>query len=137
MRTTLLTLLLLLAVANNLRAQVQPDPGVSLTAGPVGPPRGPVPPEGVTDTVPRFAGGCLDSPDGPAGIAALDFEGWRFDATGGPEPIQADNLDRVGALGDLPLFAGRLAERPLVDLWVPVCQPADHYQLYTRPPSSS
>ncbi|HET6342457.1 MAG TPA: hypothetical protein VFG78_09785 [Gemmatimonadota bacterium] len=109
-RAILLTSLFLLAGAATVGAQVQPDPGGT----------------------PRFAGGCLDSRDGAAGIPAVDFEGWRFDATGGPEPIQADNLDAVGALGAMPLFAGRLAERPVVDLWVPVCQPADHYQLYTR-----
>ena len=108
MRAILLTSLFLLIPAAAVEAQVQPD------------------------TVPRFAGGCLDSRDGSAGIPALDFEGWRFDAMGGPEPIQVDNLDAVGALGDLTLFAGRLAERPVVDLWVPVCQPPDHYQLYTR-----
>jgi hypothetical protein len=132
MRAILLTSLFLLAGAAPVRAQVQPDPGVSLTAGPAGPPGLPGPAAGATDTVPRFASGCLDSRDGPATIPALDFEGQRFDATGGPEPILADNLDAVGALGDLPLFAGRLAERPVVDLWVPVCQPVDHYQLYTR-----
>jgi hypothetical protein len=112
-RAILLTSLFLLIPAAAVEAQVQPD------------------------TVPRFAGGCLDSRDGSAGMPALDFEGWRFDAMGGPEPIQVDNLDAVGALGDLTLFAGRLAERPVVDLWVPVCQPPDHYQLYTRSSSSS
>lgn len=87
---------------------------------------------GSTTVAAQVAEPCLDSRAGSNSIPALDFEGRRFDATGGPEPIQADNLDRVGALGDLPLFAGRLAERPVVDLWVPVCQPANHYQLYTR-----
>lgn len=129
MRAILLTTLFLLITVATVEAQVQPDPGVSLTAGPAGPSELPA---GAADTSSRFARGCLDPRDGAAWIPVLEFEGWRFDATGWPEPIEADNLDAVGTLGDLPLFAGRLAERPVVDLWVPVCQPAGHYQLYTR-----
>ncbi|HKY61008.1 MAG TPA: hypothetical protein VJP59_08350 [Gemmatimonadota bacterium] len=116
MRAILLTSFFFLAGAATATAQVQPDPGASLAAG----------------SAPRFTGECLDSRDGSAGVPALDFEGWSFEPLGNPEPIQADNLTVVGALGGLPLFTGRMAEPPVVDLWVPVCRPADHYQLFTR-----
>jgi hypothetical protein len=70
-------------------------------------------------------------------MPGFDFEGSRFEAIGSPEPIQADNLESMGSLGDLPVYAGRLAERPVVDLWVPVCLLSGHYQLYTRLSSAS
>lgn len=109
-RATFLTLALLLGGAPTLEAQTGPDPGVP----------------------PVSAAGCLEVREGTPGMPGFDFEGSRFEAIGSPEPIQADNLESVGSLGDLPVYAGRLAERPVVDLWVPVCLLSDHYQLYTR-----
>lgn len=126
MRATFLTLALLLGGAATLAAQTRPDPGVSPVSGPAGPPAsGP-------GMAPRPRVGCLETPSGSPSVQAFEFEGRRFEATGFPEPIQAENLDSMGTLGELSVYAGRLAERPVVDLWVPVCQPADHYQLYTR-----
>lgn len=126
MRATVLTLALLLGGAATLEAQTRPDPGVSPVSGPTGPLAR------VPSMAPRPAVGCLETPGGSPSVPAFDFEGRRFEARGIPEPIQADNLDSMGALGELPVYTGRLAERPVVDLWVPVCRPADHYQLYTR-----
>ena len=115
-RATFLTLALLLGGATSLGAQTGPDPGVSPVSGAVG---------------------CLELREGSLGVPALEFEGSRFEAVGSPEPIQADNLDPMGILGELPVYAGRLAERPVVDLWVPVCLLSGHYQLYTRLASAS
>ena len=110
-RATFLTLALLLGGATVLEAQTGPDPGVLPVSVPAG---------------------CLETPEGSLAVPAFEFEGSRFEAIGSPEPIQADNLESMGTLGDLPVYAGRLTERPVVDLWVPVCTPTDHYQLYTR-----
>ena len=114
MRAIFPTLALLLGGATSLGAQTGPDPGVPPVSGPAG---------------------CLR--EGSLGVPAFEFEGRRFEAVGSPEPIQADNLDSLGILGDLPVYAGRLAERPVVDLWVPVCFLSGHYQLYTRLASAS
>ena len=127
MRATLLTLALFLGGATALEAQIRPDPGVSPVSGPAAGPAASVP-----HAVTLPAGGCLETRDGSSGVPAFQFEGRRFEATGAPEPILTENLDSMGTFGDLPVFAGRLAERPVVDLWVPVCRPAGHYQLYTR-----
>ena len=125
-RATFLTMALLLGGTVSLTAQSRPDPGVSTVSGPVGTSASG---SGVAS---RPAGGCLEMQSGSPSVPAFDFEGRRFEAMGIPEPIQAENLDSMGTLGELSVYAGRLAERPVVDLWVPVCRPADHYQLYTR-----
>jgi hypothetical protein len=125
-RATILTLALLLGGAVTLEAQTRPDPGVSPVSGPAGPPAG------VPGMAPRPPAGCLETRGESPSVPAFDFEGRRFEASGIPEPIQAENLDSMGTLGELPVYVGRLAGRPVVDLWVPVCRPAGHYQLFTR-----
>lgn len=127
MRWISLTLWLVLAGATTVTAQVQPDPGAPLARGPAVPRSvGGVPP------VTQHAAGCLESRDGSYAIPAIEFEGRRFQPSGSPEAILAENLDPLGDHRGVPLFTGRLAGRPVEDLWVPVCVPTDHYQLYTR-----
>ena len=129
MRAAILTLALLLAGTAAAAAQMRPDPGGSpdlVASGGAG---------GIpTDAGPmRSAVRCLEPPEGPIAIQAIEFEGRRFEPAGSPEPIVAENLEPLGQHRGLPLFAGKLSVRPLVDVWVPVCAPADHYQLFTRP----
>lgn len=125
MRASFVTLALLLGAASIVNAQTGADPGISSVSGPAGPQAG------VPVAAPDPAR-CLETPDGSPSLAAFEFEGSRFEAIGIPEPIQAVNLESMGTLGELPVYAGRLTERPVVDLWVPVCQPAGQYQLFTR-----
>lgn len=127
MRWISLTLYLILAGAATAAAQVQPDPGIPLASGSAVPRSvGKVPP------VTQQAAGCLESRHGSYAIPAIEYEGRRFQPRGSPEPILAENLDPLGDHGGVLLFTGRLAVRPVEDLWVPVCAPTDHYQLYTR-----
>ena len=125
-RATFLTLAFLLSGATALEAQTRPDPGVSPVSGPA------ATSAGLPGMAPPRPTACLETRGGSPSVPAFDFEGSRFEAVGAPEPIQADNLESMGTLGDLPVYAGRLTERPVVDLWVPVCFLSGHYQLYTR-----
>lgn len=134
MRTTILTLaLVLVGGAQAAEAQIRPDPGRSAPDVAIGEAREPSVTGSPADL--RSAGGCLEPRHGSYVLPAIDFEGWRFEPSGSPEPILADNLDPMGEHRGFPLFAGKLAVRPIVDLWIPVCAPADHYQLYTRLPA--
>ena len=125
-RATFLTLALLLGGATALEAQTRPDPGVSPVSGPA------ATSAGLPGMAPPRPTACLETRGGSPSVPAFDFEGRRFEATGIPEPIRADNLESMGTLGGLPVYTGRLTSRPVVDLWVPVCRPPGHYQLYTR-----
>lgn len=129
MRVRILTLAFLLVAATRAEAQVRPDPGASSAEVEIG--RAAGSPAG--DSATRSASRCLEPREGSYAVPAIEFEGRRFEPVGSPEPISTDNLDALGEDHGLPLFAGKLSGRPVVDLWVPVCAPADHYQLYTRP----
>lgn len=129
MRAAILTLGLLLAGAAAAEAQVRPDPDGSPAAVEIG--QGPVSPStgGETHTAVR----CLEPREPSIAVPTIEFEGRRFEPAGSPEPIFVENLERLGQDLGLPLFAGKLSVRPVVDVWVPVCVPAGHYQLFTLP----
>lgn len=128
-----MTLALLLASHVGVGAQVQPDPGGTSEGVAIGTALASPPTQALVEG--RFASRCLEPRDPASIVPAIGFEGRRFEPSGGPEPVSANNLDPVGEHRGVPLFAGKLASRPLVDLWVPVCAPPEHYQLYTRLPS--
>ncbi len=132
MRTTILTLALVLGGGARAEAQIHPDPGGSAPDVAIGEARESTGTGSPADS--RSASGCLEPRHGLNALPAIDFEGWRFEPSGIPEPILDDNLDPMGEHRGFPIFAGKLAVRPIVDLWIPVCDPTDHYQLYTRLP---
>lgn len=131
MRATILTLAFLLAASARAEAQVRPDPGGASTNMEIGE-AGSFP---VGASPMRSASRCLEPREGSHSLPAVEFEGRRFLPSGSPEPIFADNLDVLGEDRGVPLFAGKLSARPVVDLWVPVCAPSNHYLLYTRSPA--
>ena len=128
MRATILAFSFLLSGAVAAGAQVRPDPGGTPLGVALAEPSDAG--EGPTDG--RFADQCLEPRDVEAAVSAIGFEGHSFRASGDPEPISSANLELVGEDRGVPLFAGKLATQPLADLWVPICAPAGHYQLYTR-----
>lgn len=110
-----------IAAAADLSAQT-PDsgmagPGYWVSAASVGP---------NNETAPVT---CVDA---STALPAVEFEGGRYDPLGGPEPILSESLVRVGEHSGIPLYVWRLAPTPYVDLWLPMCDPAGFYRLYTR-----
>lgn len=128
MRASILTLAFLLAAAARAEAQVRPDPGGASTNMEIGE-AGSFP---VGASPMRSASRCLEPREGFYAVPVIEFDGRRFEPSGSPEPIFADNLDALGEDRGVPLFVGKLSARPVVDVWVPVCAPSDHYQLFTR-----
>ncbi len=131
MRATIVTLAFLLTGAARAEAQIQPDPGGSSPGVAIGEDRA----SAFRESPVRSASRCLEPREGSHAVPAIEFESWRFRPSGSLEPILAENLDPLGEHRGVPLFTGKLSARPTVDLWVPVCAPSDHYQLYTRPRS--
>jgi hypothetical protein len=77
---------------------------------------------------PRAA--CLDEREWFLTGKSIEFDGRTFDPIGTPEPISLDNLIAVGEYDGVPLYVGRFADEPHMDLWLPVCESPQTYRLY-------
>lgn len=73
---------------------------------------------------------CLDARDWYVGGASIQIEGRDFDPVGSAEPIDPGNLVPVAEYDGVPAFAGRLSDRPHMDLWLPLCGTPGTYRLY-------
>lgn len=73
---------------------------------------------------------CLDEREWFLSGEPIEFDGRPFDPIGTPEPISLDNLVPVGEYDGIPLYVGRYASQPHMDVWLPVCGAANTFRLY-------
>ncbi|HUP00506.1 MAG TPA: hypothetical protein VM737_03170 [Gemmatimonadota bacterium] len=104
-----------------LLAQTVPDPGVAVARVSVG-----------GFGAREFVVVCLDGSHTFENGAPIDFDRRRFGPEGAPEPVSLENLMLVGEREGVPLYVSAYASPPYTELWLPVCRPADHFQLYLR-----
>lgn len=81
--------------------------------------------------VPEYeAPACVDDREWFLSGEPIDFDGRSFDPIGTPEPISMDNLVPVGEYDGVPIYVGRYASPPHMDVWLPVCQTPNTFRLF-------
>ncbi|MGH7571478.1 MAG: hypothetical protein ACREMK_06505 [Gemmatimonadota bacterium] len=73
---------------------------------------------------------CVDNRQWFLSGESIEFDGRPFDPIGTPEPISLDNLVQVGEYDGVPLYTGRNAREPHLDVWLPVCRSPNTFRLY-------